>query len=85
MPEVHGPFHRLGEPGGPGCPVTTIPIAMKLRDGLESSGFLIDAGHEATEIELLRTIAKMVGVRWGHDELGWWAAMPKLQIIAEEK
>lgn len=85
MPELYGPYHRLGEPGGPGCPVTRLPIEMKLRDGLQSSGYLIDAGAEATEIEMLRTIVRMVGVRWGHDELGWWAAMPNLQIIAEEK
>ena len=37
---------------------------------------LLDAGTDATEVELLRTIAEGLGVRWGHDDLGWWAAVP---------
>ena len=27
--------------------------------------------------ELLRTVAHLLGVRWGQDEFGWWAAVPK--------
>jgi len=34
---------------------------------------LLDAGPEATEIELLRTIASRLGIKWGCDSLGWWA------------
>jgi hypothetical protein len=39
--------------------------------------FLVDAGPEASEVELLRTVAARFGVQWGHDDLGWWAAVPK--------
>ena len=37
---------------------------------------LLHAGPEASEIELLRTVAGGLGVSWGHDEFGWWAAVP---------
>ena len=72
----HGPFHRLGEPGGPGCPVSALPITLKAPDGSPVLARLLDAGKEATELELLRTVAQELGVRWGHDDLGWWAAVP---------
>ena len=76
MSESHGPYHRLGEPGGPGCPVTALSITIRGQDGAEFPGHLLDAGTEASELELLRTIANGLGVRWGHDDLGWWAAVP---------
>ena len=69
-------YHRLGEPGGPGCPVSALPITMRCADGTEIPGHLLDAGTEASELELLRTVANGLGVRWGHDDFGWWAAVP---------
>jgi hypothetical protein len=77
MSDKHGPCHRRGEPGGPGCPVGVLPIALKGPDGSLVEAALLDAGNTATELELLRTVAAQLGVRWGHDDLGWWAAMPK--------
>lgn len=76
MSEQHGPFHRHGRPGGPGCRVLTIPIKGVSPEGVEMDGSLFDAGTDATEIELLRTVAGTLGVNWGHDEFGWWAAVP---------
>ena len=76
MCETYGPYHRLGEPGGPGCRVVALTIEMKDVDGSPVSAQLLDAGTEATEVELLRTVAKGLGVRWGHDDLGWWAMVP---------
>jgi len=49
---------------------------MRCEDAAEVPGHLLDAGTEATELELLRTVASGLGVRWGHDDLGWWAAVP---------
>lgn len=72
----HGPFHRLGEPGGLGCPVGVLPITFKGPDGFPVSANLLDAGTKATELELLRTVVQGLGVRWGHDNLGWWAVVP---------
>jgi hypothetical protein len=46
---------------------------MNRCDGTQLQGFLLDAGTGAAEIELLRTVASRLGVRWGHDEFGWWA------------
>ena len=48
---------------------------MRAPDGAEIAGHLLDAGKDATELELLRTVAQGLGVRWGHDEFGWWAAV----------
>lgn len=39
--------------------------------------FLLDAGEQSTELELLRTLAAQMGVHWGHDDFGWWAAVPR--------
>ena len=75
MSQEEKPYHRLGEPGGPGCYVVALSIAMRC-DGAEVPGHLLDAGTEANELELLRTVANGLGVRWGHDGLGWWAAVP---------
>ncbi|MCW1883231.1 hypothetical protein OKA04_00720 [Luteolibacter flavescens] len=79
MSENHGPFHRLGEPGGPGCPVGILPIAVSDAQGGQVSGSLLDAGTESTEIELLRTIAARFGVKWGRDDLGWWAVVKEVE------
>jgi hypothetical protein len=76
MSNQHGPYHRRGEPGGPGCPVAALPITMQGQDGSVIPGQLLDAGRDASELELLRTIARGLGVRWGRDDLGWWAAVP---------
>ena len=76
MSEQYGPFHRSGKPGGPGCRVAAIPIKGRSSDGVEMDGSLFDAGTESTELELLRTVAQNLGVHWGHDDLGWWAAVP---------
>lgn len=76
MSTPYGPFHRLGSPGGPGCPVGELPIRFRHPDGSVAQADLLDAGLEATEVELLRTVAKGLGVRWGRDDLGWWAVVP---------
>ena len=72
-------FHRLGVPGGPGCEVTALRATGKDDNGNPQAIDFLDAGPNATEVELLRTIAATLGVRWGHDELGWWAAVPVRQ------
>lgn len=71
----YGPYHRLGGPGGPGCPVGQLPITVAAPDGSPMSAFLLDAGPNATELELLRTVAEGLGIRWGHDDMGWWAVV----------
>lgn len=76
MSENHGPYNRRGAPGGEGCQVTALSITMRGADGAERPAHLLDAGTEATEIELLRTVAHGLGVKWGHDDFGWWAAVP---------
>ncbi len=68
-------YHRRGEPGGPTCPVGVLPVTMKGKQGDAEAVELLDAGTEASEVELLRTVASRLGVRWGHDEFGWWAAV----------
>ena len=76
MSKEHGPYHRLGQPGGPGCAVGVLPVTGKGPDGRPYQAELLDAGAAATELELLRTVASRLGVRWGHDDHGWWAAVP---------
>lgn len=73
MNQSHGPYHRTGQPGGPGCPVSHLPIKIKAPNGELLSAYLIAAGDGATELELLRTVAHQVGIQWGKDDLGWWA------------
>lgn len=68
-------YHRLGDPGGPACAVGVLPIRFRSPDGQVQKGALLDAGKDATEVELLRTVASRLGVRWGHDSLGWWAVV----------
>lgn len=48
---------------------------MRGLDGADTPGHLLDAGLEASELELLRTVANGLGVRWGRDDLGWWAVV----------
>src|SRR5438128_10413473 len=81
----HGPYHRLGEPGGPGCPVAVLPITLKRPDGSPVSARLLDAGPEASELELLRTVAQGLGIRWGCDDLGWWAMVPDSVILQAQQ
>ena len=76
MADQHGPYHRTGSPGGPGARVGWIPIQGRTPDGELEDAELLDAGDGATEVELLRTICHGLGVKWGHDDFGWWAAVP---------
>lgn len=76
MAEEYGPYHRTGEPGGPGCPLSSIPISMTASDGSLTAAYLLDAG-QGSELEMLRSIAQGLGVRWGHDDFGWWATVPR--------
>ena len=80
MSENHNPFHRLGKPGGEGCPLGVLPINGKDSEGNTFSAQLLDAGKEASEIELLRTIASRFGVQWGSDDLGWWAVVREAEF-----
>lgn len=75
MSEEHV-YHRRGEPGGPGCRVVALSVNFRREDGASVAGNLLDAGTQATELELLRTVAHRYGVKWGHDDLGWWATVP---------
>jgi hypothetical protein len=71
----HQSCHRRGQPGGPGCHVTALQITLKAPGDALVPGYLLDAGTQASELELLRTSAEGLGVKWGHDDLGWWAAV----------
>jgi hypothetical protein len=70
------PYHRLGQPGGP--PAEVVAMAIQVRGG--SGGLvpaqLLGAQGESTEVELLRAVCAGMGVRWGRDDLGWWAVVP---------
>ena len=80
----HGPYHRTGEPGGPGARVVALEIVGRGPDGEEVPAHLLDAQGEAGEVELLRTICHTLGIGWGHDEHGWWAAVPRALTDAAE-
>lgn len=80
MSESEKTFRRSGQPGGPGCSVTAMPVKGKDAEGNLYAAELWDAGKEATELELLRTVIHHLGVRWGHDDLGWWAAVPMPKV-----
>ncbi len=75
MNKNHGPYHRQGQPGGPGCQVSVLNVSAKGADGAMFQAELLDAGQGASELELLRTIASRLGVRWGNDQFGWWAVV----------
>ena len=83
MSKQHGPYHRTGTPGGPGCQVASLPIKLKAADGSLLPANLLDAGPSSSELELLRTVAKGLGITWGRDELGWWAIVPSQPPSAE--
>ncbi|MDQ1358409.1 MAG: hypothetical protein QOF20_2972 [Acidimicrobiaceae bacterium] len=69
-------FHRVGEPGGPSATVAAQAIHIPGLNGEPLPAHLLDAGSESTEVELLRAICAGIGVKWGHDEQGWWAVVP---------
>lgn len=75
MSKEYGPYQRKGNPGGPACPVAILPISAKDAQGAVFEAELLDAGKEATEVEMLRTVASRLGVQWGNDEFGWWAVV----------
>lgn len=75
MTAHYGPYHRLGEPGGQGCPVAVLPVFTKGPGGTSAPADLLDGGKDATEVQVLRTVAQALGVRWGSDDLGWWAVV----------
>jgi hypothetical protein len=52
--EQHGPYHRLGAPGGPGAEVTALPVQSKGPGGEVVSASLLAAQGDATEVELLQ-------------------------------
>lgn len=75
--EKYGPYCRIGVPGGPGCRVAAIPMSGRASGSDQViEGSLLDGGPEASEVELLRTVAHCLGIVWGHDEMGWWAMVP---------
>jgi hypothetical protein len=69
-----GKFH--GEPAAAWYDAT-LPITGKGPDGQPVPAYLLDAGAEARELELLRTVAHGLGIRWGRDDFGWWAVVPR--------
>lgn len=73
-------YHRKGAPGGPGCDVSIMSIEMRTSDAESSPGVLLTAPENANELELLRTIASKLGVVWGQDDLGWWAAIANVEF-----
>ena len=75
--DLQGPYHRTGEPGGPGAEVLALGVETRGPDGSVEAVDLLEAQGEATEVELLRTICHTLGVRWGRDDFGWWAAVPQ--------
>ena len=72
----YGPYHRTGDMTGSGCPVAVLPISIKQADGSFMKAKLLDAGDNVTELDLLRTLLASSPVKWGHDDLGWWAVVP---------
>jgi hypothetical protein len=76
MGEEFGPFHRRGGPGGPGARVASLPVQGRTPDGAIAEAELWAAEEGASEVALLRTICQELGVAWGEDEFGWWAAIP---------
>lgn len=79
MPE-QSKYHRIGEPGGPGCPVGILDVEFTGPTADRIPGELLDGGKDSTELELLRTVASRLGVKWGQDEFGWCAALEKSKV-----
>ena len=62
---------------GPGCEVSVLPISGRRPGrGEVIEACLLDAGKKASELELLRSVASVLGVVWGLDDLGAWAMVP---------
>ena len=80
METQHASYHRMGEPGGPGCPLAVLPIEVLDHQGGQVAAQLLCADEKASELEMLRTVASRLGVRWGHDDFGWWAAVKERQF-----
>jgi len=72
----HGPYHRLGEPGGPPARVTVLPITAVGADGEQVDAELLAATRGSSEVELLRAVCGAGEIKWGEDEFGWWAVVP---------
>jgi hypothetical protein len=72
----HGPFHRLGQPGGPPAELAATAISVPGFNGEPTPAHLLDAGVDSSEVALLRAVCGGIGVTWGHDDLGWWAVVP---------
>jgi hypothetical protein len=73
-------YHRLGASGGPGCSVGILDVEFSGPNSDRIPAELLDGGPNSTELELLRTVASRLGVKWGHDEFGWWAAVEKSKV-----
>lgn len=57
-----------------------IPVRGKIAEGVYIEASLLDAASGSTELELLRTVADGLGVKWGQDAFGWWAAVPQQPV-----
>jgi hypothetical protein len=75
-------IQRSGQPGGPGCKLAILDIRYADARGQSIEGKLIDAGKEASEVQMLRTIAHRLGINWGQDDMGWWAIVPETLLQA---
>jgi len=73
----YGPCHRTGEPGAPGCKLAALSITTRASDGSPIPAYLLNAEDTASELEMLRSIASGLGAKWGKDDLGWWAVVPR--------
>jgi hypothetical protein len=56
--------------------VASLPVQGRAADGEIAEAELWDAEDGATEVELRRTVCQELGIAWGEDEFGWWAAIP---------
>src|SRR5689334_3051682 len=73
---LYGPYFRQGQPGGPPCRISWMEVLGRPSNGTAEEIFFVNAQDGATEVELLRAIVARLGIRWGCDTLGWWAASP---------
>ena len=76
MPDEPKTYHRTGEPGGSGCTLGVLQATANSPSGADIQVQILDGGESSTEVEVLRTVASRMGIQWGHDEFGWWAAYP---------
>jgi hypothetical protein len=75
MAEEHGPYHRRGGPGGPASRLECLPVVRRLPNGAHEEAILVDA-QDGGELEMLRAVVASLGIAWGGDDIGWWAAVP---------